>query len=682
MKKLFYLTSFLSLCCFYVGKTNTLFLKKVNNVTNPYEDLLNKIVYNSIIGQNILEGEKYSIEHESKNLEEILSNSQGKYLLTCDLGLIKSDKNSDDFSNNTLTITEAFYFLDRNDTLGCISGNCKNGTGEFIWPNGDKFEGLFNKRKPFSGRFHKKLWEGIYFASFVRGFEIDTNGYIHFPNRNTFKGVLKEGKINRGKLYTYSSNEHNLNESTYETLYEGDFKSLIVDGQFKLVMDGQGTLTSKIGDKYVGEFKDGKMNGKGTFTYSNRNKYFGEFKDGKMNGQGTYTFSSGAKYVGEFKEGEKNGQGTFTESNGNIYVGQFKDDQPNGQGTLTYKNGNIYVGQFKDDQPNGQGTFTKIDGEKYIGEFKYGRYNGKGTLRNKDQKYDGEFKDGKYHGQGTLYNRDRYEYEYVGEFKDGKYNGQGTLNFHNGKNYIGEFKDGIYNGKGTFNGVHGEKYVGEFKNGRFDGQGTSLEQFGDIYVGEFKNGIYDGQGTLTKSNGEIKTYVGEFKNDEYEGKGRLTYKNGTIYEGEFKDGKFNGQGILISSVGKKTVGEWKDGNYINQEKLNNDALIKNPNIGTNSTLNNSSISSFGNGLVKCNKCGKSFPKRQGFCKFGDGGDPNLSIDNNGLSSPCAMSYADILIGLLAFKDNLEVLNYYKMLLDTSIWVCSKNCSYKIGLCID
>jgi hypothetical protein len=42
--------------------------------------------------------------------------------------------------------------------------------------------------------------------------------------------------------------------------------------------------------------------------------------------------------------------------------------------------------------------------------------------------------------------------------------------------------------------------------------------------------------------------------------------------------------------GSKKYGEIKNGIIKYQEKLDNDALIKNPNIGTNSTLNNSSIS--------------------------------------------------------------------------------------------
>jgi hypothetical protein len=38
------------------------------------------------------------------------------------------------------------------------------------------------------------------------------------------------------------------------------------------------------------------------------------------NCQGTYTFPSGEKYTGEFKNGKKHGQGTVTFFNGNKYV--------------------------------------------------------------------------------------------------------------------------------------------------------------------------------------------------------------------------------------------------------------------------------------------------------------------------------------------------------------------------
>jgi len=44
--------------------------------------------------------------------------------------------------------------------------------------------------------------------------------------------------------------------------------------------------------------------------YANGNKYVGEYKDGKRNGEGTYTFVDGNKFVGEYKDGKRSGQGT------------------------------------------------------------------------------------------------------------------------------------------------------------------------------------------------------------------------------------------------------------------------------------------------------------------------------------------------------------------------------------
>jgi hypothetical protein len=70
----------------------------------------------------------------------------------------------------------------------------------------------------------------------------------------------------------------------------------------------QGTFTFANGDKYVGEFKDGKYHGQGTATYVDGRKYIGEFKDGNKNGQGTYTAADGTKYVGDGRMARKMGK--------------------------------------------------------------------------------------------------------------------------------------------------------------------------------------------------------------------------------------------------------------------------------------------------------------------------------------------------------------------------------------
>ena len=60
---------------------------------------------------------------------------------------------------------------------------------------------------------------------------------------------------------------------------EGEWKEEVFEGEQRNgKANGQGTLTTARGGKYVGEFKDGKANGQGTFTFK-RNKYVGEWEN-------------------------------------------------------------------------------------------------------------------------------------------------------------------------------------------------------------------------------------------------------------------------------------------------------------------------------------------------------------------------------------------------------------------
>ena len=85
-----------------------------------------------------------------------------------------------------------------------------------------------------------------------------------------------------------------------------------------------GTAMWPDGEKYVGDWKDGKNNGKGTFTWPDGQKYVGDWKDGKQNGKGTFTWPSGQKYVGDWKDDKRNGKGVQTDfSGGVIYSGSW-----------------------------------------------------------------------------------------------------------------------------------------------------------------------------------------------------------------------------------------------------------------------------------------------------------------------------------------------------------------------
>ena len=60
------------------------------------------------------------------------------------------------------------------------------------------------------------------------------------------------------------------------------------------------------------------------------------------NGQGTYIYPNGEKYEGDWKNGKYHGHGTFTYPDGSKYVGKFRDDK-RWHGKQYNKNGKINV---------------------------------------------------------------------------------------------------------------------------------------------------------------------------------------------------------------------------------------------------------------------------------------------------------------------------------------------------
>ena len=87
-----------------------------------------------------------------------------------------------------------------------------------------------------------------------------------------------------------------------------------------------GTTVGPKGEKYIGEFSNGKFHGHGTFAHAGR-KYVGQYKNHKKHGQGTYKYANGDKYVGNWKKGLRHGKGIFTYANGKVEEGTWKKDK-------------------------------------------------------------------------------------------------------------------------------------------------------------------------------------------------------------------------------------------------------------------------------------------------------------------------------------------------------------------
>lgn len=317
-----------------ISLTEALFMLKNNYLTE--NDILGTKYY-QIANGDIQEGTKIILTsiniggYEIKNVEASVVHNEKAPLLLGQSALSKLGNYSFDYSTNSLIIGNGSSYI---NSYGCVSGNCINGFGTYIFSNGDKYIGDFLDGKKYG-----------------RGTYTYLDGSKH-------EGYYKDDKANgRGILILANGQK-----------YEGNF----INGDY----NGLGTLSFPSGQKYVGEFKDNKYNGYGTYTFQDGEIYEGFYKDGKQNGYGVSTFPDGEKYVGDYKDNEYHGFGTFTFLNGSKHVGYYQFNKKNGYGTFIFSDGAKYEGNFKDDKFHGFGTYIFPNGEKYVGEFKDGSYIG------------------------------------------------------------------------------------------------------------------------------------------------------------------------------------------------------------------------------------------------------------------------------------------------------------------
>ncbi|CAI2363812.1 unnamed protein product [Moneuplotes crassus] len=171
---------------------------------------------------------------------------------------------------------------------------------------------------------------------------------------------------------------------------------------------GQGTYLWKSGDKYIGQWKNGKPEGQGIMYYDDGDMYEGEWVNGKFHGTGLYKWKDGATYQGECANNSMNGQGVYKEPDGYSYEGEWEDDKRHGQGVACYSSGAKYVGQFQNDLKHGEGVLTFKDGRIHQGHWENDKPNGYGVFidPNTGERCEGQWKEGKKHGEFTVILKD------------------------------------------------------------------------------------------------------------------------------------------------------------------------------------------------------------------------------------------------------------------------------------
>lgn len=274
----------------------------------------------------------------------------------------------------------------------CVSGDCKNGRGTYIFPSGAKYIGDFK-----DGEIH-----GVGVCYYTNKSKYSGEWRNRYPDGKGTKtyadGTTRTGLWRKGKPVDENGNvlEEYIAAKKEERADDGtNIQSGCLSGDCR---NGSGVFAYPDGSKYEGNFQNGKFEGPGTFYFSNGDKYVGNFKENYPDGQGTrFLKETGAEETGDWKQGEFLGVSLVTSGK----VGCVSGDCGSGQGTYVYKEGSAkYIGAFQNNLPHGYGVCDYANGDHYEGEWKDGAFYGQGTLTIRDGTVvQGYWKAGEYVGK-------------------------------------------------------------------------------------------------------------------------------------------------------------------------------------------------------------------------------------------------------------------------------------------
>ncbi|HMR89310.1 MAG TPA: caspase family protein [Saprospiraceae bacterium] len=259
----------------------------------------------------------------------------------------------------------------------CISGNCNNGKGTYLFKDGSKYIGTFLRSQPHG------------------------NGIFYLSDGSKYEGEFSNGDKNgKGKM-SFATGD----------VYVGNFSSGLISGSGKMVY--------RNGDVYTGYWVNGKSSGKGRYVFSDGDYYVGGFLDGEFSGTGKLVRKDGSYYEGEWSKSKKHGEGiayaggkkmkhkyhmnkllqetkyqenqestiilteqkpklkdctkqycnaekgSFRYGDGSVYEGDFVNGEGSGLGICKYANGDRYEGGWQNHAPHGKGTMHFAKGTVY-----------------------------------------------------------------------------------------------------------------------------------------------------------------------------------------------------------------------------------------------------------------------------------------------------------------------------
>ena len=210
---------------------------------------------------------------------------------------------------------------------GCIKGNCINGKGTFIWPNGDQYNGEWKNEKPHGLGTFKWVDGTKYIGDWKFGLQ-DGQGTVTWANGDKYIGGRKNGKADGQGTFIFANGITQSGEWKNGNLIERDSSGKAIGCVEGNCDNGKGTGVWEKGFKYVGEWKMQNMHGFGIGTWPNGDRYEGDWVNGQRTGQGKYFYSGGGVYTGEWKNNNRHGEGTMIWNDGVKEVAIWEMDKP------------------------------------------------------------------------------------------------------------------------------------------------------------------------------------------------------------------------------------------------------------------------------------------------------------------------------------------------------------------
>lgn len=179
----------------------------------------------------------------------------------------------------------------------CISGNCIDGTGTYLYSSGAKYVGDFKDGR-MNGYGMCKYSDGsIYKGDWKNGYP-DGKGKKVYSDGTEWTGRWKEGQPINKFENKFNSNKipNNSSIATKAIPTEGCISGNCTNGYGIYIYKNQSA-------RYEGTFLNEEAHGHGNIVYSNGDQYIGEWVNGNFEGEGTLTLKNGKKIAGYWKAG-------------------------------------------------------------------------------------------------------------------------------------------------------------------------------------------------------------------------------------------------------------------------------------------------------------------------------------------------------------------------------------------